>query len=159
VAAASFGRGGARRALTAPFRYPAVYAAFLGAIVNLTNVHVPVLIHESVGTLADASIPCMLLVLGLQLHLPSRRDLVDPMVASANRLLLGPLFAAPLAAAIGLDGVPWKAVVIAAGMPTAVMVTVVAQQLDAHPELGVRSVMVSTIASIVTLTVLISLVT
>ncbi|MGD9798498.1 MAG: AEC family transporter, partial [Acidimicrobiia bacterium] len=160
VAAASVGRGGGlRQVLVAPFRYPAVYAALAGTVVNVANVRLPVLVEESVGTLADASIPCMLLVLGLQLHLPSRGDLVDPVVASVNRLLVGPLLAAPFAALIGLDGVPWKAVVIAAGMPTAVMVTVVAQQLDAHPELGVRSVMVSTVASIVTLTVLIALVT
>jgi predicted permease len=160
VAAASIGRGGGtRKALVAPFRYPAIYAAALGAVVNVTNVHLPALVHESIGTLADASIPCMLLVLGLQLHLPSPGDLVDPVVASMNRLLVGPLVAAPLAAAIGLEGIPWKAVVIAAGMPTAVMVTVLAHQLDAHPELGVRAVMVSTLASVATLTALIWLVT
>jgi predicted permease len=144
---------------TAPFRYPAIYAAALGAVVNLGNIHLPALVHESVGTLADASIPCMLLVLGLQLHLPSRGDLVDPVFASCNRLLIGPIVAAPLAALIGLDGVPWKAVVIAAGMPTAVMVSVLSHQLDAHPELGVRAVMVSTLGSIASLTALIWLVT
>jgi predicted permease len=70
VAVGSFGRGRLREALVAPLRYPAVYAAAAGVVVNLTDVDLPTALDASLGTLADASIPTMLLVLGLQLHVP-----------------------------------------------------------------------------------------
>lgn len=158
VAVALAGRDSARQAIVAPLRFPAIYAAGAAVLVNLTNVELPLAVDSAVGTLADASIPTMLVVLGLQLHVPPRLELGLPLAASANRLLVGPAVAWAVGAAVGLDGVPWKAVVIAAGLPTAVMVTVLATQLDARPDLGVRSVIVSTALSVLTLTVLVSLV-
>jgi malate permease and related proteins len=157
VTIASIGRMKLSHALLAPLSYPAVYAAALGTIVNVTNVDLPTAIDESVGVLADASIPVMLLVLGLQLHVPQRGQLLAPLAVSVNRLVIGPLVALLTAAALGLHGVPRAGVLIAAGMPTAVMVTVISAELDARPELGVRAVIVSTLLSIVTLTVLITL--
>jgi predicted permease len=100
----------------------------------------------------------MLIVLGLQFHAPSRRDLVDPLLVSANRLVLGPLVAWAAASALGLGGVPWATSILLAGMPTAVMVTILSAELDARPALAVRCVIVSTMLSLATLTVLITLV-
>lgn len=157
IAAASLGRGQIRSAMGAPFRFPAIYAAVAGIVVNATNVELPVALDESVGSLAGAAIPCMLIVLGLQFHLPSRGDLVDPVLVSINRLVVGPLVAWGVASAIGLAGVPWRESIMMAGMPTAVMVTIMAAQLDAKPATAVRTVVVSTMGSLVTLTILISL--
>jgi predicted permease len=157
VAAASFGRLDLRRALVAPLRYPSLYTAAAGILVNVTNVHLPLAITDATGSLADAAIPCMLVVLGLQFRPPSRGDLLDPALISANRLLLGPLAAWGIAGAVGLGGVAWRESIMMAGMPTAVMATILAAQLDARPEATVRTVVLSTLASLATLTVLISI--
>jgi predicted permease len=162
IAAASLGRSTSgrsplRSAAVAPFRFPAIYAAAAGIVVNVANLDLPVAIHESVASLAGAAIPCMLIVLGLQFHLPSRGDLVDPVLVSANRLVVGPLVAWGAAAGLGLAGVGLRESIMMAGMPTAVMVTIMAAQLDARPAAAVRTVVVSTLGSLATLTVLISI--
>lgn len=158
VAVASMGRASRRDTLLAPFRYPLVYAAAAGITMNVANVSLPFVLRESLGSLAAAAIPVMLVVLGLQLHVPRRGDLVEPAVASANRLLIGPLVAWPVASLVGLHGVPWRTMIVLAGMPTAVVVTVLARELDARPELCVRAVILSTVLSLLTLAVLITLV-
>lgn len=157
IAIGSLATGDRRAALSAPFRYPSVYAAVLGAAVNAANLELPALLGESVATLADASIPCMLVVLGLQFRVPSFDDLAEPVAASVNRLVVGPLVAWPAAAALGLGGVTAKTSIMMAGMPTAVMATVLTSQLGARPELGVRAVVLSTLLSVVSLTVLIAI--
>ena len=59
--------GSSRRALVAPFAYPALYAAALGFAANGLDVDLPVTIEAPIATLADAAVPAMLVVLGLQL--------------------------------------------------------------------------------------------
>lgn len=159
IALGAWARGthrGARVAL-APLRYPSIYAAALGALVNIADIDLPTLFRESTVTLADASIPCMLVVLGLQFRRPRLYDLTEPLATSVNRLLIGPLAAWPLAALVGLEGIPARTSIMMAGMPTAVMTTILAIELDARPELAVRNVVLTTILSIGSLTVLITL--
>ncbi len=157
IAIGSMATGNRRAALTAPFRYPSMYAALLGALVNVANIDLPTLLDESITTLAAASIPCMLVVLGLQYRRPRLDDLAEPLAASVNRLLIGPLVAWPAVMLLGLDGVTGRTSVMMAGMPTAVMATVLTSQLGARPDLAVRAVVLSTLLSTVTLTVLITL--
>ncbi len=149
--------GSRRRALTAPLRYPSIYATVLGGLVNVTNVKLPVVIAESARTLGQASIPCMLVILGLQFHWPRLDDLGDPLATSVNRLVLGPLVAWPAATALGLRGLTSHTSIMMAGMPTAVMTTILATELAGKPALAVRTVIVTTLLAIPTLTVLIAI--
>ena len=144
-------------ALAAPFRFPTIYAAAIGLVVNLGDVTLPVAIHDSVSTLAAAAIPCMLVVLGLSFHLPRPDHLVEPLAVSANRLVVGPLVAWPLTAAVGLSGVTASTTIMLAAMPSAVMTTIIVLQLGMRSEVAVRAVVVSTLLSVVSLTVLITL--
>jgi predicted permease len=150
------GAGSRRRAMTAPFRYPSIYATALGALVNVTDVDLPVFVRETTHTLGQASIPCMLVILGLQFHLPGRSDLADPLATSVNRLVIGPLVAWPVTVALGLRGVAADTSIMMAGMPTAVMTTILAAELGGRPQLAVRTVIITTLVSIPTLTVLIA---
>lgn len=146
-----------RRAFTAPLRYPSIYATALGAFVNIANVRLPVVIAESARTLGQASIPCMLVILGLQFHRPRLDDLADPLATSVNRLVLGPLVAWPAGALLGLGGIAGDTSIMMAGMPTAVMTTILAAELGGKPALAVRTVIVTTLLSIASLTVLIAI--
>jgi predicted permease len=125
--------------------------------VNVTDVDLPVAIAESTRTLGQASVPSMLVVLGLQFRRPRLDDIAEPISASINRLLIGPLAAWPMAAAFGLAGTAGRVSIMMAGMPTAVMSTILAIELDAKPELVVRTVIVSTLLSVLSLTVLIGI--
>lgn len=145
------------RALLAPLRYPSIYAAAAGVIVNVLNINLPVAIEEPVATLAQASIPCMLVVLGLSFHLPKPGDLEHPIAVSINRLVLGPLAAFALTSLVGLEGTARDVTILMAGMPAAVNTTILAARLGADVPLAVRIVVVSTSLSIVTLTALLTI--
>jgi predicted permease len=177
-AVACYGHLPWRRALLAPLRYPAIHAAAAGVALNLLDVSLPKPLMSSVSTLAVAAIPTMLVVLGLQLHVPRRGQLLDPVATGVNRLFVGPAVAWPVATLLGLVGTSRAAMVVQCAMPTAVMVTVIAGQVvagrsvdmveadedveinvtDERVDLAVRTVVVSTLMSLVTLTVLVSLV-
>lgn len=159
IALGSWARGthSGRRALVAPFGYPAIYAAAAGTIVNATNVELPTIVRESTHTLGDASIPCMLVVLGLQFRRPKLDAIVEPLASTANRLLIGPLAAWPVAHALGMASVSRQTAIMLSGMPTAVMTTILATELDAKPDEAVTTVIVSTAISVLSLTVLITL--
>lgn len=159
VAVGSAGQVPLRQALVSPLRYPALYAAAAGVVVNAAAVELPTSLAVSTQSLADAAIPCMLTVLGMQFHWPRAGDLAESLAASTNRLLVGPLVAWLTATALGLDGTIRAAVLISSAMPTAVMVTILAAQLGGRADLAVRSVVVSTLLSLVTLTLLVAAVT
>jgi predicted permease len=57
---------------------------------------------------------------------------------------------------VGLDGVAQQTVIIVAAMPTAVFTTILATEFDAEPKFVTSAVVLSTLASIGTLTVLIT---
>ncbi len=141
----------------AAFRYPTIYAAVAGALVNVTNADLPIAIDESMSTLAQAAIPVMLVTLGMSFQLPRRGDLTDPVGASANRLLLGPVIAWVTAASMGLAGSALDVAILMAGMPAAVSTTILAAQLRADVSLSIRIVVMSTALSVVSLAGLITI--
>ena len=152
--------GSSRQALVKPFAYPALYAAVLGFLANGLDAELPVTIEAPIATLADAAVPAMLVVLGLQLGrgLGDLGELADSVAGSVLRLLLGPLVALGAALALGLEGTTRDVVIVLGGMPTAVTATIVATEFDVRPQFVTRSVVTSTLASVATLTVLLTLV-
>jgi malate permease and related proteins len=157
LANAVAGKGTWRTSLRAPLRYPSIYAAAAGMVVNITNVKLPTLIVDSTKSLGQASIPCMLVVLGLQFKRPDFRQLLEPGAVAVNRLVIGPLAAWGLARAMGLHGTAANIAILLCAMPTAVMTTILARELDGKPELAVNTVLVTTLVSIASLTALVTL--
>lgn len=158
IAIGSVGHVDVRKAVLAPFRYPSIYAAIGGALVNISNVNLPTIVEEPATELAGAAIPVMLLVLGLQFSAHGGRELFEPAAWSLNRLVIGPLVAWPTVVLLGLDHVTGGTAILMCGMPSAVMVIVLAAELGSRPDLAVRTVVVSTAMSIPTLSVLVWLV-
>ncbi len=149
--------GSWRQMLSAPCRYPYAHAAAVGLLVNAGDVELPVAVDSSVHTLAGAAIPVMLVVLGLQLRNPaSRTELLDLGAVTAVRLLMAPSLAFAGATLVGLDGVERATVTVLAAMPVAVITTIVATEFRTRPDFVTRTVIVTTLASIATLTGLIT---
>ena len=160
IVIATLPSGSSRQALVKPFAYPALYAAVLGFLANGLDVELPVTIEAPIATLADAAVPAMLVVLGLQLGrgLGDLGELADSAAGLVLRLLLGPLVAVGAALALGLEGETQAAVIVLGGMPTAVIATIVATEFEVRPQFVTRSVVTTTLASVATLTVLLTLV-
>jgi predicted permease len=158
VIGSTAGSGSKREALRAPLRFPAVYAAMAGVIVNVLSIDLPVAIDSPAKSLAGAAVPTMLVVLGLQLRQAGGRDfLPDTIAVNLFRLLLAPGSALLACILLDLHGITRDALIVAAAMPTAVIATIVATEFKANPAFVTRIVVTSTIASMISLSVLISL--
>ncbi|MEI6136174.1 MAG: AEC family transporter [Chloroflexota bacterium] len=159
IAIASMAGGSPKEALRAPFRYPSLYAAGAGLVVNATGVTLPIAIEAPIVTLSSAAVPVMLAVLGLQLqHAIGRDHLVDTVGVNVGRLLISPVITWFVCAAIGLDGVTRATLTVLAAMPVAVIATIMATEFGAVPTFVTRIVVTSTLLSMLTLTVLIAIV-
>ncbi len=159
IVVASMAGGSRMEALRAPLRAPYIYAAIAGLLVNVLDVPLPMAIESPARTLSVAAVPCMLVVLGLQLQAAGGREHIgETVVVNAMRLLIAPVAAWVVAGALGLDGVTRSTLVVLAAMPTAVIATILATEYRAEPSFVTRVVVTSTLASMATLTALITLV-
>lgn len=163
VAAANMHRGSSLRAIIAVFRTPALIAVPPALLVNWAQLHyglsLPLIVTRPIELLAAAMIPTMVLALGCQLASAGiPRPNADMLYASAVRLLGGPALAVALAAPFGLEGIERSVGILQAGMPAAVLVSIIAVENDLLPEFVIASVLFSTLASVLTLTLVLSLV-
>jgi predicted permease len=154
---ASRGKAKATTALLNMFKIPMIYAIGAVFVVNTTNFILPEIILKPVNMAADASIPVMLLLLGVQLSTASlgrRFRLVS--VAVFVRLVGGAIVGLVLASLIGLTGVTRQACVVEHSTPTAVMTSILAMEFGTEPEFVTGVIFASTLASIATMTLLVA---
>lgn len=155
---ASSGRRGAGHALLGLVRVPALWGVLAAALVLWTGIRVPATFFRPVELLSLAAIPTMLLVLGMQFEQgawPERPGLVA--AASILALVGSPLLGFALASLLGLDGVARQAVLVEAAMPSAVITTILAVEFDVAPRFVTAVVVVTTLASPVTVSLVIAL--
>jgi predicted permease len=150
---ASSGTASLARSLGEVFRQPMIYTVLAGLFFNLSGVPVPGFVSAALALPSQAAIPLMLLVLGMHVAGTTgieRRGLVS--VAVVTRLVIGTLVGWTLAVALGLEGVARDVMIIGSAMPTAVFTILTATQYDARPRFVSDVVVVSTLASIVSVT-------
>lgn len=115
--------GSALGAITRVFRLPLVYALAAAAVVRAGDLAPPTdtAVMETIKLTGDAAIPVMLLLLGIQLADSSGGSSVARTApASALKLLVAPALAAVVALAIGLTGTVGRVFVLECAMPAAV---------------------------------------
>jgi len=116
-------------------------------------------LSRTTGLLGKAMIPMLLVTLGVQLsEVGSFRISFDVFVATALRLIAAPLLASGLFIFFNLSATEIKAGILQAGMPVAVLVSIIAIEYDIVPAFVTTTVLFSTIFSILTLTALLTLV-
>jgi predicted permease len=154
---AASGRRSVRESIVGVARVPAVYGVLAAAIVLMFGLTVPVPIMRPVQLLTDASLPMMILVLGMQLQRATRPDRLAPIVAAvALCLFVTPAIAIALAYALPLTGAAFQAGIIQASMPAAIVTTIIALEYDVAPSFVTNVVFASTLLSPLTLTALIA---
>jgi malate permease and related proteins len=159
VLIASMGKFSAGQALRHMLMVPAIYGLIAAGLVRQMNWQVPLFFDRSVSMLGDASIPLMLVILGMQIAQARiwPRDRIVLIGASAFlQLVITPLIALLLAHWMGLTGTSRQAGVLQASMPAAVVTTVLAVQYDLDKTLVSSVVVMTTILSPLTLTPLIA---
>jgi predicted permease len=157
---ASRGTAKANDALLNVFKVPIVYAVLLAILIKLMNLTVtgsPV--FEAVEMVGKGAVPLMLLLLGMQLaNTPLAQGIRTAGLAALIRLAVAPIIAFALVNLLSLTGSTLQACVVEASMPTAVTTAVLAIEFDARPEFVTSVIFLSTLASPITLTLIIALV-
>jgi len=155
---ASSGRVGVKAALHGLLKVPALWGLVAATVVIWTGVTLPIALARPVDLLSAAAIPSMLLVLGMQFEKgawPERPGLVA--TAAALALVVSPLLGILLARLLGLEGIARQAVIVESAMPSAVITTILALEFDVAPRFVTSVVVVTTLASPVTVSLLIAL--
>lgn len=144
--------GDVRLALLNAARQPTIYAGLVGYVFALTDLDLPVWLAEPLGLLAAAGVPLILLVLGMQLAFTKLGRVAGFVgVTSAVRLLLGPLVAFGIVAAMGITGLLADVLVVQAAMPPAIVMSLMAIEFDSRPDLVSGAIMLATLLSFATL--------
>ncbi|MCS6940857.1 MAG: AEC family transporter, partial [Roseiflexus sp.] len=163
VPIASAGRSDLKSAVRQMFAMPQIYAAALGLLARFSGVDLP---HRSdalgsafrgVALMADAALPLLLLLLGMQLaNGTAVEDVRLTAVVAVLRLGVSPMLAYGIARTLALDDLAWRVVVLEASMPTAVNMVLYSLEFNARPRFVAGVVVATTLLSLVTLTLLLS---
>jgi len=153
VTIASMGKASLTNSLKGLLKIPVIYVVPLALIFIHMDWELPLPLNRAVSLLSDASIPAMLVVLGLQLQGNQRiHNLRALFLAGVMRLLGGMGIGFLFATIFGLGGMAYKAGVLESSMPTAVLSTILATEYEAEPAFVTTAVFASTILSPLTLT-------
>lgn len=157
IVIASSGSMSVLNAIKGLLKFPAIYALALGILFLQFGWQLPSGLDRSVTLLSNAAIPCMLVLLGMQLVNIRLDGHVLPLIlTSSMRLLIAPLIAIGLTRLFGMTGPSYQAVVLEAAMPAAVLTTILATEFDAEPTFVTTVVLVTTLLSPFTLTPLLA---
>jgi hypothetical protein len=154
---ASAGHRSLWQATTGVLKVPAVWGVVAAGVVIGLGYQLPLALMRPIELLSGAALPTMMLVLGMQLERgawPERPWLV--VLAGVLTLVVTPLIALGASHVLGLTGAARQAAILQSGMPSAVLTTILALEFDVAPSFVTACVLLSTLASPVTVTLLIA---
>ena len=134
-------------------RMPLIYAAMLGIVLQLFSVTVPKPVMEGISMVADASIPTVMLVLGMQLAAISRKRVAYRYVSAVTviRMVASPLIAAGILYFMPVSDLLKAVIILQSAMPAAANTTMFALQFGTEPDLVSFTTFVTTLISIITI--------
>jgi hypothetical protein len=156
VVVASSGRKTLRQSLAGVLRVPAVYAIPAAFILKLLTPELPLVVIRPIELLAQATIPCMLVLLGLQLGESlklTKLRLVG--IGVIVKLLIAPFVGVGLALLLQMETLAATAFIMEVSMPTAILTLVMANEYELDRDLSVSLILATTLLSPFTLSVLI----
>ena len=154
---ASAGHRSIREAAINILRVPVVWAVLAAGVLMTFGMQLPTAVMRPIELLSGAAIPTMILVLGMQLERgswPERPLLV--VAAGILALIVTPILALGASRVLGLAGAARQAAILQSGMPSAVLTTILALEFDVAPSFVTACVTLSTLASPITVTLLIA---
>lgn len=155
---ASLGHMNVKEAAVGLFKIPTLYAVALAAIILGFHITLPAPLTRTITLASGASIPLMLVLLGIEL---SRVEIVGNVRAMqlsvVLRLLIGPIVGFALAALLGVTGLARGAVVTLTAMPSIVSSAVLAMEYELDSKFVTAVIFISTLLSPLTLTPLLVL--
>ncbi len=156
---ASRGSASIRQSLLNMFRVPLLYGMIIGLVINFAGYSLPLPVQRLVSLLGQASVPTMMVVLGIQLTGANLKGRLGPiMLATGLKLVVAPLVVIALTVFLEMPELTEQVSIIEAGMPTAIFAGVLATEFGSDAEFTTAVTLVSTLASVLTLSILLTVV-
>lgn len=153
---AAKGKAGVKTAFKAVLGMPSTYAVILALILNLGNIAIPESLLSSIDLVGSATIPVIMVVLGMQLAEINLSSLEWEKISFGVvvRLFLSPLIAVAIIYFIPMDPILEKVLILTSAMPSAANTVIYAVQFDTEAELVSSTTLVTTLISIFTVTIM-----
>lgn len=140
-------------------RNPIIVGIVLGLMVNLTGLTIPMPAAKVLELLGQAAVPCALFAMGASLAgYPLMGEVRPAVLLALLKLVAHPslvwLIAGPV---LGLEGLWVSVAVLMAAMPSAVNVYLFGARYEAAPGVAARTVLLTTVGSVVSLSVVLTL--
>ncbi|KKB36967.1 AEC family transporter [Bacillus thermotolerans] len=134
-------------------RMPVIHGALAGVALQLLSISIPDTFMEAISLIADASIPTVMLVLGMQLAVIARKRVAYRYVSAVTliRMFLSPALAVAIVALMPINDLLKDVLILQAAMPAAANTTMFAIQFGTEPDLVSFTTLVTTILSIATI--------
>ncbi|WP_392565930.1 AEC family transporter [Utexia brackfieldae] len=141
-------------------RMPVAYGAFLGIIFQLLHVPLSKEIILAVSMIGDASVPIIMLILGMQLATIKIKHIDYPKISFALmiRMLISPILAVGLVYFMPISLAYKEVLIVLAAMPCAANTTLLSVQFNTKPELVSSATFISTLVSLITLPIILSMI-
>jgi predicted permease len=141
------------------FRMPLIYAVAFGFAVSVWRVPLPHWLSNTISLIGGMTIPLMLLMLGASLARLQVETMSRAAVLSGLRIGIGAGVRVAVAALFGIEGTARAVLILQCAMPTAVYNYLFALRWNNQPEEVASLVVVSTIASILSVPALLHFLT
>lgn len=142
-----------KEALMNVVKMPVLYGVVLGILFQLLHIELPPTIIEGVSLLGAASIPTVMLILGMQLtEIKSQKfDYKYINAVTGIRMIISPLAAVLLVSFFPINDLLKNVFILLAAMPVAVNTTILAVQFDTKPNFVSFTTLITTLVSLLTI--------
>ena len=139
------GKVSGKRVLLGIAKNPLVEGTLLGVLAALLGVRLPSVLESTVSSVASATTPVALVLLGASLDLRKLgRQRRNILICLAERLIVSPAIFIGLAVLLGFRGIPLSGVMVVFGGPVAIASFTVASEMGGDSDLAAELVMLTT---------------
>lgn len=140
------------------FKLPLIYAAGIGIGVNLAGLRIPAPALTAFDMLGAATIPIMQISLGYRLYSTSLKYPGLSIAGSVIRIGGGLAIAWVVVSLLGIDGLTRQVILLTSAMPSAVISFIVSHKYRLNSDLVASIIAASTLASIITVPLVLMLI-
>ncbi|MBQ6511572.1 AEC family transporter [Methanobrevibacter sp.] len=152
--------GNAREVIINTVTFMPLWAVIFGLIFNAFDISLGYVLDSILNYLSDATIPMIMLALGISLDFSNVADnITDSAVVAIIKLIISPLIVFALLMLLNIKGLVFNVAILEAGMSTAGNALVLAITYDLDKDLMGSIIFTNVVASVITLTAIISLLT
>lgn len=143
----------AKDAFTNVLKMPVLYGFLLGVILQVTKVELPSTIIDGISMVGNASIPTVMLILGMQLAEIKSGKFELKYINSVTmiRMVISPLIAVLLVSFMPVNDLIKSVFILLAAMPIAANTTLMAVQFNVKPDFTSFTTLVTTLLSLITI--------